>query len=853
MKNKFIIIGLFLSFLMLTIPFNNNVSASSIKISISFESGVLNNDYTDAYLTTHQSTGTFKVAGSPIKSGVRSFRFGGNGYYNFSYSSSTYFTNMSFFLNGWSYTSGTTTLNFYNNTLTNSKPIIVLLFNSNGSVSYTDYAGVSKYFISSTHDYRTVNYNYFYFNIENNIGDCSYGGTVGSWSVRKIGTVRNATAINLNFRIDRLYIATVVSQGMYVDDLNITVSDSYVKAGEIPQENIFYVNVIDGMTGEPILGVVNYCFVGPLMSGTYVLDFQSDLWAGHYCYESGVFRNPFLLDVSFIEGSYHWLNVSCFITDGAIFNNYSQKIPFHAGQTLNVVLYTYELGEWENENYFTSDGLTYGIRTDKFIYQYQEQVRIQIKMPTVEELQAKGKNINNYWVHGKNTSFLSGDIYNEQAFLFGSWQDIDSFTPIRPPTGIQEMRFGIDYKTTVFWFIPIWEWLCSVYINIYDYATPYIPHGNITTITPLSPVVGETVTINFNANNNGNINIFNIGTQKIIYDEDFIKPVGNGYITYSFSGIGYYRIQLKVWSGTSLHLNDTHYLWVNGSGSDYENWGYKTEYLTVEDNFLISGYDYLVIFYKSKINDTEIRVKSPSGSYMPFGTTVSNITSGTYKVKLPDWVRLGEYNITMNTSSGVLFETFKVVADEFNFAEFTSNSYSLNSTISFYLRHNKRCKVIILKDGVSYGQDYFFDNLTMPEGTFNLVDKSFFTVGVWTLELWETNNRIPRKLLSSDTTNIYYEQVKQPKQTFDSLLTISAPFTYIAGTILTLFCLILPALLIRKANIQSEILKYVPLFSGIFGFILSCMLGFFPWYAIFGLILVLVIVLAVIYQSKKGQ
>lgn len=81
---------------------------------------------------------------------------------------------------------------------------------------------------------------------------------------------------------------------------------------------------------------------------------------------------------------------------------------------------------------------------------------------------------------------------------------------------------------------------------------------------------------------------------------------------------------------------------------------------------------------------------------------------------------------------------------------------------------------------------------------------------------------------------------------------LEAPYTYIAGTILTLIMLILPALLLGKTNIQSEIFKYVPLFSGILGFIVSCMIGFFPWYAIFGLILALVVILAVIYQSKKG-
>jgi hypothetical protein len=52
---------------------------------------------------------------------------------------------------------------------------------------------------------------------------------------------------------------------------------------------------------------------------------------------------------------------------------------------------------------------------------------------------------------------------------------------------------------------------------------------------------------------------------------------------------------------------------------------------------------------------------------------------------------------------------------------------------------------------------------------------------------------------------------------------------------------------------QSDLLKYIPVFSGSLGFIVSCLIGFFPWYAIFILVSIIVMILAVLYLSKKNQ
>lgn len=78
------------------------------------------------------------------------------------------------------------------------------------------------------------------------------------------------------------------------------------------------------------------------------------------------------------------------------------------------------------------------------------------------------------------------------------------------------------------------------------------------------------------------------------------------------------------------------------------------------------------------------------------------------------------------------------------------------------------------------------------------------------------------------------------------------PFSYIAGAIITLMFTIAPVVLIGKLGVENSIMQYIPIFTGLVGFILSCLVGFFPWYAIFGLVLILVLVIVVMWQRNKG-
>jgi hypothetical protein len=94
------------------------------------------------------------------------------------------------------------------------------------------------------------------------------------------------------------------------------------------------------------------------------------------------------------------------------------------------------------------------------------------------------------------------------------------------------------------------------------------------------------------------------------------------------------------------------------------------------------------------------------------------------------------------------------------------------------------------------------------------------------------------------------EEIEEP------IVLLEPPFSYIAGAIITILFLVMPVILIGstvKDIMQSDLLKYIPVFSGSLGFIVSCLIGFFPWYAIFILVSIIVMILAVLYLSKKNQ
>lgn len=77
------------------------------------------------------------------------------------------------------------------------------------------------------------------------------------------------------------------------------------------------------------------------------------------------------------------------------------------------------------------------------------------------------------------------------------------------------------------------------------------------------------------------------------------------------------------------------------------------------------------------------------------------------------------------------------------------------------------------------------------------------------------------------------------------------PFSYIAGLVLTLVCLMIPLIVLRKAQVEGDLIRYIPAFCGLLGFIVSCLIGFFPWYSLFGLLFAFVVIVVIMWQRSK--
>lgn len=192
-----------------------------------------NGNSSGVWLHTEKSGSTnFYIVADP-KTGSTGFQVGvtnAKGWINLSYSKLLYLTNFSFYVKQSAWNNGyACTYYFYNKTLGYLNPLVELYFSADGSGTYSkylDYLGVLRTF--SNH--YTGTYTPCGFNITSTTGTCYYTTVSGT---QYTGTVHNPTAISNGTRIDRIYIYTGATSGIthVIDDLNLTISDSYTFSG----------------------------------------------------------------------------------------------------------------------------------------------------------------------------------------------------------------------------------------------------------------------------------------------------------------------------------------------------------------------------------------------------------------------------------------------------------------------------------------------------------------------------------------------------------------------------------------------------------------------------------------------
>lgn len=243
-KNKAIIFLVFITTLLMLIPALNPVLATSVTYSTNFESGVAGTSYSDSLLTTKWKTGLFNVSTTYANTGTKSFGISGTnmgGWFNYTYSLSSFLTNWSTW---WRPTTGTSGhyqyFGFYNKT---SYSTAGRTWSETMATQYARYMVMLRYdydtqslwycnevgtFIEFKHTTGINAFKHVWFIVKDNLGDLSY-----HFSTTVVnGSTSNPSNFTQNLRIDRLFMYdSAGASSVYWDDMNTTVSSSYTPGG----------------------------------------------------------------------------------------------------------------------------------------------------------------------------------------------------------------------------------------------------------------------------------------------------------------------------------------------------------------------------------------------------------------------------------------------------------------------------------------------------------------------------------------------------------------------------------------------------------------------------------------------
>lgn len=289
--------------------------------------------------------------------------------------------------------------------------------------------------------------------------------------------------------------------------------------------------------------------------------------------------------------------------------------------------------------------------------------------------------------------------------------------------------------------------------EFYIQTGSFTPHGNITSVSPSEPKLGQFVNISFEANNNGYLTVKNLlapdDTEQVL--TNFQKFEGIEHVNRQFFEFGSYELKLYVSGGLSHEVVDTYTFDITDVNGSYGDFGYGIEFLMVEPERVIAGYDVVFISYRSLDETGEIKILDARGQTTSYGTIVGE-KRGVLNITLPNHAAIGEWNVTLLTANNTLYSSFNVIAEENNWVEFYSNVYYENAQFELKLKHDKKVELVFSKDGQEIGTDWYLDVGIFPGGIYPVpLDKVTPSPGSWKVELWQVNNFVKIKKLAEDT------------------------------------------------------------------------------------------------------
>lgn len=635
--------------------------------------------------------------------------------------------------------------------------------------------------------------------------------------------------------INEVNISSYQNGDTYTKDLlSYTGNFEFDQTGYIVEGEVLtnlYFEIHDLETSEQ-LDVYGYSFIGAEYPPYIRTKIHSDLWGGDYS-PTSYFGDTITLENLDLppSGSWHWFNftgISGYAGGSTkVYQNSTNYLFIYPTQTFTIYITDVVIPDSDYSNCKTCQGglLTYPTElcTDKDSYVQGESINFRYKTPTMAQLKSVPftpwnyyylwiYNINNlHWLWGTTDGGQSQENWQTSNYntigLDGIYHTLQWNYNATGESGYKTVTGGIDeYKAYVghaqgglFGFDSI---LCGD-LQFHIIGGIFNPSGNITSVSPSSPELGQRTQITFDVNNHGYMSSRNLlaplDTELTI--TTFAKFSGSRQVNYTFWDFGEYLITLYVSDGFDYTAVDTETVSITTLNGSYGGFGYDVEFLTCEPARVIAGFDTLFVNYRSLSSNGYILVNDSRGQQTPYSTKVG-IKTGVLNISIPNYAEIGKWNITLFGNS-TLYSSFQVVAEENNWVEFYKNIFYDDEQFYIELKHDRKIKVVFYKDDVAYGRDWFLDIGILTAGIFPVpVDIAYPEIGEWKVQIIQVNDFIKKQLLAEDTCTVK-QRPPDTEITVDDdiagyLSNIDEFYKGLIGIFIVLLCTFMPFIAIRK-------------------------------------------------------
>lgn len=635
-------------------------------------------------------------------------------------------------------------------------------------------------------------YSPIYVSILNNIGDVRYG--VGATVTN--GVARRPSLINQNYKIDRVWIASPLAIDTWFDDFSIVIFSSYTVGGStggcIDTTGMdYYSKNIEVMDGYIDISTPYIEFTSH--SALSVTPEVFELWVGSSLYEGDDDTSNYFLYINGLSAG----NPECiYLLSG---ETYVMQWDLGSMSSISEEVLVFEIAHT-----ITFDGLNY--------WNIAKVTALSPPSPTQITYRNSGTN-----------GVLDGSPY-----YYGScWKLFYSAFGTPEEEENNDFNVGISligFNTHSIYNTPYSYIYDTVYFEVFSNRTDNYYHINISK-----------------------------GSSTIGNEQGYPKDIYSYHIIHGFTPTSQGNYTVSLCKDSTNAIVDHKHFNITTKTVDYAIWTFPNPSNTGVNHGVgvyISDNTTFISYYVSGVVDND---------------NVNNYTLSDRQIKVG--------TLDLNNYWSTSLVTFAIGGWEYWRLWGTNDNNSFIPLTSIYLHYvNTLTTNNYIRTSLTNGEGYtgesfnvygqhgyilsqlqiYLDNKQIKDVSKNvsfLIPYSFSSIGTHIFSLRILNNGT-WEIVDSVVVSIVIRQSGQDE--FSGLL--PEPYSYIMGAFITIALMILPSIGLSKIGMsENESLKYVPIFSGTVGFILCCLIGFFPWYSMFALMFVLILIIAILYQSKKNQ